>query len=198
MFEIGQQVRVVGESTTGLVKAFIKKGRWEYVTIGLADETAKDFRPAMLRKVDTYNEIVADVDAELAKEALKMPTVVIVPKQELPAPALTKKETLIPKGMSIKFTPAIDEGATAEQQLQGLKDTEAPPSQPKPKAEKRLDPPGVVTFINLDLEAAYTSAADILNVNRLDLVERYKKLNPGMQKMNLTNRVRAAYKKEVK
>lgn len=44
----------------------------------------------------------------------------------------------------------------------------------------------------LDLEDVYAAAAKLLGESKTSLVQRYAHLNPGMQRMNLGNRMRAA------
>ncbi len=46
----------------------------------------------------------------------------------------------------------------------------------------------------LDLDAVYKLAAKALKVSESELRARYAKLNPGMQRMNLGNRMRAVSK----
>jgi hypothetical protein len=45
----------------------------------------------------------------------------------------------------------------------------------------------------MDLGAIYKYAAGVLEVTQKELHERYQNLNPGMQRMNLGNRIRAVY-----
>ena len=46
------------------------------------------------------------------------------------------------------------------------------------------------------LDEVYAKAAKVLGESRASLEQRYSKLNPGMQRMNLGNRMRAALKKK--
>lgn len=45
---------------------------------------------------------------------------------------------------------------------------------------------------NMNLDAIYAAAAEALNVPVEELRQRYGHLNPGMQKMNLNNRMRSS------
>lgn len=49
-----------------------------------------------------------------------------------------------------------------------------------------------------DLDAVYAQAAKVLGVPVADLRTKYAGLNPGMQRMNLGNRMRAAARKSAK
>lgn len=49
-------------------------------------------------------------------------------------------------------------------------------------------------LIGKDLDAVYAAAAKALKENEADLRTKYAHLNPGMQRMNLGNRMRAAAK----
>lgn len=53
--------------------------------------------------------------------------------------------------------------------------------------------PEVTAFIHLELKDAYKECARVCKLQEIDLMQRYSALSPAMQKMNLTNRVRAAY-----
>lgn len=46
----------------------------------------------------------------------------------------------------------------------------------------------------MDLPGVYKYAAKVLDESVKDLIEKYKNLNPGMQRMNLGNRIRKAMK----
>lgn len=46
----------------------------------------------------------------------------------------------------------------------------------------------------MDLPGVYKYAAKVLDESIKDLIEKYKNLNPGMQRMNLGNRIRKAMK----
>jgi hypothetical protein len=49
-------------------------------------------------------------------------------------------------------------------------------------------------LIGKDLDSVYTMAAKALKEDEADLRKKYEHLNPGMQRMNLGNRMRAAAK----
>ena len=49
-------------------------------------------------------------------------------------------------------------------------------------------------LLGKDLDQIYTMAAKALKEDEADLRKKYKHLNPGMQRMNLGNRMRAAAK----
>lgn len=46
----------------------------------------------------------------------------------------------------------------------------------------------------MDLSGIYKYAASVLEVTQKELLEKYQNLNPGMQRMNLGNRVRAVFR----
>jgi hypothetical protein len=50
------------------------------------------------------------------------------------------------------------------------------------------------SLIGKDLDAVYAAAAKTLKEDEKDLRAKYKHLNPGMQRMNLGNRMRASAK----
>ena len=55
--------------------------------------------------------------------------------------------------------------------------------------------PVALELSTMDLETIYYHAATVLNIPVYDLQTKYSHLNPGMQRMCLGNRIRAALKK---